>query len=724
MTSIVTAAGVRCDHFSWREAIRGQLILDDVTLQVRAGEAILITGPSGSGKSTLVHAMAGLLHSDDGETAGSVVVESRADGRETVVGVVFQQPDDQTILHRLGDDVAFGLENTGVDPSLMPERVAQALASVGLDLPTNHLTEQLSGGQRQRLALAGALAMDPGVLILDEPLQALDGVGKKQVLDAVATLRHTHPFTLIVVDHEPTPWLPLVDRVVTLGTGRIVDVVSAGTVKRTPRLDMVGLAPSSSGNTTEVVCEASGLVIGRGAEPLLGQHTLAIRAGEVVALTGPNGVGKTTLALTLAGIIPPRGGVLVGAHIRPGLTSVERSRLAAYVPHNPALHHVAKTVVDDLSLSPRAHGLNTSDANNRARQWGERLGVSHLLHRHPQGLSGGEKRRVAIAAALTQQSQLVIFDEPTQSLDDASWVSFVGLVRELAASGVAVIIVTHDAELIDAVGARVYEVGSAPAPPAITVPDHRATWLRDANPLALIGAAAAIALGLIVTLDVVSAGVAVGIIALLTLTTGLSLSRVVTRLIPIGLAAVFSGITIALYGQESGQVFVSWGLVVVSEGSLELALATFLRILAIATPAVVLLAGVDATKLADGLAQLWRVPERFVLGALSGIRLVQLLGGDIAVLRQTRASRGVGDVAWWRRLFSEAFTLIVVALRRADTLALAMDSRGFAKTTIRTHYRIATWHTRDTMIVAGGVVVAVLSVGAAIWAGEFNAIIG
>jgi energy-coupling factor transporter transmembrane protein EcfT len=319
---------------------------------------------------------------------------------------------------------------------------------------------------------------------------------------------------------------------------------------------------------------------------------------------------------------------------------------------------------------------------------------------------------------------LVIFDEPTQSLDDASWVAFVQLVREVADSGVAVVIVTHDRQIIVAVHAREYVVSDAPAPPAPATADSRAAWLRDANPLALIAASGAVAAGLIVTLDVVSAAVAVVLISLLSLTTGLAVGKVARRLVPICLAAVFSAITIALYGQESGAEYVSWGLIVVSEGSVELAVATFFRILAIATPAVVLFTGVDATRLADGLAQLWRLPERFVIGALSGIRLVQLLGGDMATLRNTRASRGIGDAPWWRRVFSEVFTLLVVALRRADTLALAMDARGFARSTHRTHYRLASWHRRDSMIVLVGIIIAAVSVGAAVWTGEFNAILG
>ena len=725
MTTDERPAAITLADFSWRADPSSPPIIRGITLDVRVGEAVLVTGASGSGKTTLAHAIAGLL-GDDGYSSGELVVHSQeGTGEEPIVGMVFQQPDDQTILHRVDDDVAFGLENIGFDPAKMGSRIRKSLDSVGLDLPFDHPTEALSGGQRQRLAMAGALAMNPSVLILDEPLQALDSKGKTQVVNAVTSLRARSPLTLIVVDHEPAHWLAIVDRVVTLERGMVKDVCRAREFSRPSRKSLVSAPPparvSPGGN---VVVEARDLVVGREGVPLPGAHSLSVSEGDVVALVGSNGSGKTTLALTMAGILPPISGEVIARHCDHRLSSLERSKMVALVPQNPSHHHLGKTVGEDLLLSPLARGLTDIAAKALAYQWATRFGIDHLWDRNPQGLSGGEKRRVAIAAALTQEPRLLILDEPTQSVDDESWVECVDLVNELARAGTAVIVVSHDTEFVEAIGAREYQVGSEPAPFQSPVVDKRASWLAKANPLGLFLASGIVAFGLITTLDVVSATVSGVASAVMIGVTGLGLRRVIRRLIPIFLAAVFSGVTIALYGRESGEVFFSWGLISVSEGSLELALATLLRIIAIATPAVVLFTGINATSLADNLSLRWRLPERFVIGALAGIRLVQLLGGDYATLQYTRDSRGVGGRPWWRRVFSDVFTLLVIALRRADTLALAMEARGFSAPGPRTHFRSPLWRGRDTVIVGVGLAVAVASVGAAVVSGEFNAIIG
>lgn len=726
MTTLDQAAGVTLAGFGWLAPGAIEPILDDITLDIHPGEAILITGHSGSGKTTLAHAIAGLLDEEDGEARGLLDIAGQpAKALPGKVGLVLQQPDDQTILHRVADDIVFGLENCGLHPELMPARISEALGQVGLNLPPESSTEHLSGGQRQRLALAGALAMRPSILVLDEPLQALDSEGKKQVLDAVTMLRENRSLTLVVVDHEPSYWLSTVDRVVTLKSGRLVSIQNAAGVVRTPRAEMVTPSTESPPRlVSDTVLRAVDLVIGHAGIALPGSHNLGVARGDIVAITGPNAAGKTTLALTLAGMLPRVSGTLTAPHLTTGTGSVSRSRTVAFVPQNPSHHHLESAVGKDIQASPLAQGRGAEEAEAIATKWAVRLGIAHLWNRHPQGLSGGEKRRVAIAAALSQNPDLIIFDEPTQSLDDMSWVAFVHLVREIALEGVAVIIVTHDLDCVRALGAAEYRCDAVtpdtrPATPEVP----RAPWLAKANPVALIAASGVLALGLIITLDVVSALVAVLLIAGAAFFTKLPPAHVAKRLIPIGLAAFFSGVTIALYGREAGEVFFAWGLVVVSEGSIELAIATALRIIAIATPAVVLFTGIDATRLADGLAQLWRLPERFVIGALAAIRLVQLLGRDYTTLRQTRQSRGFGDVAWWRRIFTDVFTLLVVALRRADTLALAMEARGFGSDHPRSHFRTSIWRRGDTVIVVVASLIAAVAVGAAVVAGEFNAIL-
>ncbi len=180
---------------------------------------MLLLGASGAGKSTLMHALAGVLGGDDeGDRSGELLVDGRppAPGRS---GLVLQDPDSQVVLARVGDDVAFGCENLGVPRGEIWPRVASALDSVGLGLPLDHPTSSLSGGQKQRLALAGVLAMRPGLLLLDEPTANLDPNGVIEVRDAVARVVADRSVTLIVVEHRVEVWWNVVDRVVVLEPG-------------------------------------------------------------------------------------------------------------------------------------------------------------------------------------------------------------------------------------------------------------------------------------------------------------------------------------------------------------------------------------------------------------------------------------------------------------------------------------------------------------------------
>ena len=203
----------------WRHASRHAWAIRDASFRIEPGERVLLLGASGSGKSTLLHGLAGVLGGeDDGEHTGSLLIDGEpaaaARGR---AGLVLQDPDAQVILARVGDDVAFGCENLGIARGDIWARVSQALDAVGLDVPLDRATKALSGGQKQRLALAGLLAMRPGLVLLDEPTANLDPVGVTEVRDAVIRMLDAHPATLVVVEHRVAVWLPVVSRVIVLG---------------------------------------------------------------------------------------------------------------------------------------------------------------------------------------------------------------------------------------------------------------------------------------------------------------------------------------------------------------------------------------------------------------------------------------------------------------------------------------------------------------------------
>lgn len=244
------------------------------------------------------------------------------------------------------------------------------------------------------------------------------------------------------------------------------------------------------------------------------------------------------------------------------------------------------------------------------------------------------------------------------------------------------------------------------------------------NPVAKLAASALIAVPLILTLDAVSAAVALVLECALFLFAGLGWREFWLRTWPVWLAAPLTAVTIALYGEASGEVYVEWFVVRISEGSLALALATFVRVLAVALPSVVLFVTVDPTDLADGLAQIVRLPARFVLGALAGLRMVGLFLDDWRALELARRARGVADRGRLRRFLGMAFALLVLSIRRGAKLATAMEARGFGAPGTRTWARVSRFGGREWLLIAIGAAISAVAVAAAVAAGTWNFILG
>lgn len=248
--------------------------------------------------------------------------------------------------------------------------------------------------------------------------------------------------------------------------------------------------------------------------------------------------------------------------------------------------------------------------------------------------------------------------------------------------------------------------------------------IAAANPVAKLGAAAVIALALIASIDWVSAAVALLLELGLFAAVGLPLRTVLLRTAPVWAAAPLAGLTILLYGRTSGTVYASWFVVVISDGSIALAIATVLRVLAIGLPAVVLFVTVDPTDLGDALAQVLRLPARFVLGALAGVRLVGLFADDWRSLELARRARGLGEDGRLRRLAGQSFALLVLALRRGGRLATAMEARGFGAPVQRTWARPSHLGRTDWVLLLAAAVIGATAVTVSVLTGAWNFIAG
>lgn len=428
---------ILAEGLSYQYATRADPAFEGVDLRIERGERVILTGDSGSGKSTLLAVLAGLAGGDDedGHSTGTLSVDG-------TVGMVMQDPEAQTILTRVGDDVAFGAENLGVPREEIWQRVRASLDAVGLDVPLDHNTAYLSGGQKQRLALAGVLAMGADILILDEPTANLDPAGRDEVIAAVERVCNDTGATLIVVEHRPRPWAHLATRVLHLGDGG-VDEVGVEKLPGAPQLPPARGVPSGT----------PAALTTRGVQTRVGPpRDLTIPEGASTVITGPNGVGKTTLAHVLAGLDAPKAGEIVYADsITRGLTtpairwkSAQLAERIGFVFQEPEHQFVTSTVREEMALS----GASQARIDELLR----RLRLEHLVGANPFTLSGGEKRRLSVATALVNAPSLVLFDEPTFGQDDRTFAELARLIRELTDNGVTVMSITHDEVFIDSLG--------------------------------------------------------------------------------------------------------------------------------------------------------------------------------------------------------------------------------------------------------------------------------
>ena len=765
--------------WGWRHAGRKNAALSGVDLDIAPGERVLVLGPSGSGKSTLMGGLAGLLGgAEEGEATGTLTVDgvAPADARGRV-GLLMQDPEAQVVLARVGDDVAFGMENLGVAREEIWPRVENSLKAVGLNVPLNHSTTELSGGQKQRLALASILAMGPGLLLLDEPTANLDPSGVAEVRAAVETVVESTGATMVVVEHRVDVWASLVDRVIVVADGAIAAdgplrevLAQQGDALRERGIWLPGddvaaevgpapeVAPASSEATP--IARVADLTIGYDASaPVRSGIDLTIERGVSTCIVGANGAGKSTFALTLAGLLPPLEGTV----------EVETSDGTAGDPHEwsskqllgrmsmvfqePEYQFLAATVAEELAIGPRAAGMSEEEIAPLVDEHLEALGLTKLARANPMTLSGGEKRRLSVATALISAPELLILDEPTFGQDRGTWLGLVRLLRAALERGVTLVSITHDPAFVAAMGQRVVDlgqVGTRGATPADPTDEAGASsggnahdegaqadekvapkpsrgagrsgargLLARTNPVARVIALLVATTPLLITIDPVSAGVALALELALMPLSGVSARSFFLKATPLLLAAPLGALSMLLYASPGGNVYWQFGPAVISDHSMWLALGIGLRMCAIVMPAIALLDRIDPTDMGDGLAQILHLPARPVLAALAGARMTSLMAADWKALERARRARGVGDASRIRSFLRGSFSLLVFALRRSGKLATTMEARGFGAAGKRTWARVSRLRAADAVLMVVAIALPAIALAVSIWAGTF-----
>lgn len=499
MDDIITIEDV---HFKYvgrkAEALQG------VNLRIKKGETLLLLGPSGSGKSTLALTMNGLIpHSVEGRFSGSVHVAGMETTKSPLArltqhaGIVFQDPEAQFVTMTVENEIAFGLENLRIPQEEMPTRIRMALARVGLEDRLRSRVDHLSGGGKQRLALASILAMEPEILIFDEPTANLDPAGTREVFNAIGRLKQTGTYTLILIEHKLDALMHLIDRVVVLAPGgttlvdgsprevfrdhmetlmqygvwmpqvallayelrkqgitldpfpitidEAVQVLRHAPVVHTPSPEPV----ASRTTLAPPAIEVRDLSFAYANRQVLDQISLRVPQGDFLAIVGANGAGKTTLAQHLIDIHhPPRGTVFVAGRDITRIPVRELIQMVGYVFQNPENQFITDSVEHELAFGLRLMKLPEAEIQRRVAETLEQFGLSRYARANPFTLSHGEKRRLSVATMLVVGQQILILDEPTFGQDERNATELLTRLKHLHEAGRTIIVITHDMSLV------------------------------------------------------------------------------------------------------------------------------------------------------------------------------------------------------------------------------------------------------------------------------------
>lgn len=532
---------------SWRYSDDGSDVLTRMKLTVDAGEFVGIMGPTGAGKSSLAQVVRGIIPGfhDEGRFIGRVVVNnvdvSQSDPQHTAddIGLVFQDAGSQIIGTRVIQDATLGPSNLGLDRDTIYARARRYLEKVRLGGLEERPSSALSGGQMQRLAIAGVLAMEPKVLVLDEPVAELDPVGRREVAQILSDLRTNDGATVILIEQDPELVAQFCDRVLLVHEGRIVRegtprevfadpqlclefgvyapeaavlaqlVVGAGTsvpdipLTAAELMQVVQIDESKLGVVQEATplpleASAAGASVEvenltfsyDGSTPVLSDVSLSVRAGEYLAIVGSNGAGKTTLTKHLNGLRrPSSGSVRINGR---DIAKVGTSQIAleiGYCFQNPDHQIFSKTTVEEVMFGLQCQGVHDDEARRRAMEILHTFGMTDVAEHNPHSLGKGERQKIALASILVLEPPIAVIDEPTTGLDWTEAQEILDLIDRFNSNGSTVLAVTHDMRLVRDRASRVVAMSRGQivfdGKPVDFFLDNEAMALADVEPPAV-----------------------------------------------------------------------------------------------------------------------------------------------------------------------------------------------------------------------------------------------
>ena len=443
-------------HFRYRGAC--DTALRGINLHIAAGEFVLLTGPSGCGKSTLARALNGLIpQSITGQMWGRVLAGGLDTRQHSVpelagqVGMVFQIPETQLFNLTVEEEVAFGPRNLGLEAKTVGERVAFALSAVGLEGYRARSVYQLSGGEKQRVVIASVLAMQPPVLVLDEPLSNLDEAGTSMVLETLGELNRELGLTVLLIEHRVASVAEFARRVIVMSEGRVVLDGEPGVVfEEKERLAALGVrlpgppqlveGPKRFGAPQAPAITFEGVSFSYDGRRVLDDISFQIGRGEFAALVGENGAGKTTLARLILGLLRPDAGeIKVAADGK-----LQLGQDIGLLLQNPLEQLFCNTVGEEVAFGLENFGLPSSLAEEVLAE----MDLASLCSQDVWSLSCGQKQRLALAAVLALSPSILVLDEPTVGQDWGHLKRLMDFIARLNRQGATIVLVTQDMDLV------------------------------------------------------------------------------------------------------------------------------------------------------------------------------------------------------------------------------------------------------------------------------------
>jgi energy-coupling factor transport system ATP-binding protein len=506
---------IQFEHVSFQYDSQAEPTLHDINLTINRGEKVLIVGPSGSGKSTLGNLINGLIpHAIAGKIDGKITVAGQDVQSSSIfdlslhVGTVLQDPDSQFVGLTTAEDIAFALENDEVDVPTMHERVLAVAKTLGIDAQLTQSPQDLSGGQKQRTSMAGVLIDDGDIMLFDEPLAALDPATGKASIKLIDDLHRRLGVTVVIIEHRLEDVLTQpVDRVLVVDDGHLIANITPDELLHGDLLTRIGVrsplylqalkqagvagdeitgidsvqtvdAPNLQTRLTDWLANAPELTVPEPNQPQLEIQDLAfaysktqpifddlnltINQGDMLALVGRNGVGKTTLSQLITGFVKPDAGHMTFAGTDLASLSIkERADRIGYIMQDPNQMISKNLIRDEVGLGLELRGITGQEQDDRVDAALKTCGLYEFRHWPISALSFGQKKRVTIASILVLNPQMLILDEPTAGQD---WRHYTQMMQFLAKlnreHGITIMLITHDMHLMLEYATRTIVLGN------------------------------------------------------------------------------------------------------------------------------------------------------------------------------------------------------------------------------------------------------------------------